>query len=245
LAAIAAAKKKCVVLALDTTDKTNKYSGVSPVVARGFLNDKVGSTIPFAVISSPDQTVRYAEITYKTLSAEAQTPKIITEAVEKMATTKSAIPSDTDQLVIFSSGGRYSSLYLTEVVSDTEFKFSRQPNMAGKGKIWDTTKGNPGLRRFAKRVMKIKSEVANAERQKRIDELMPKFEAERWTNTEGKIVQATFISLIDGNITIEVPRRKNPITFPLTKLNEASQDRAKELAKKVAEAEAEIKKLGK
>ena len=89
MAAISAAKKKCVVIALDVTDRDKRYDEISPLVARGFLDDKVGRTYPFAVIASPDQTVRYAEFSYKQLAAESPVKDAIKAATTEMEKTKS------------------------------------------------------------------------------------------------------------------------------------------------------------
>jgi len=242
LAAISAAKKKCIVLALDVTDRDNRYNGISPLVARGFLNDKVGKTYPFAVIASPDQTIRFAELSFKDLSAKANAADAVAAAVEKMESSQSAMPDSATQIAIFLKGGRYSTLYITEVISDTEFKFSMKPNSTG-GKVYNIADKSEGVKNYMKRLMELKSEALNAKREEMAKELMPKFELEPWTNTEGKAIKATFVSLTGEDITLAMPRKKNPSTFPLTKLNEASQTRAKELAAKVTEAEEKIKEL--
>lgn len=242
MAAISAAKKKCVVIALDVTDRDNCYNGISPLVARGFLNDKVGKTYPFAVIASPDQTVRYAELSYKVLSAKSSVPKIITTAVKKMETIQSAMPSKATEITFHGKGGTYNTLYVIDIQNETEFMFSKKPDST-KGKKYSITEKSEGVKRYFKRLMEIKNEAADIKRAELIKELMPKFNVEPWTNTEGKAIKATFVSLIDEDITLTIVRRKSPSTFPLTKLNEASQERAKELAAQITSAEAKIKEL--
>lgn len=242
MAAISAAKKKCVIIALNVTDRNGRYNDLSPLVARGFLNDKVGSTYPFAVIASPDQTVRYAELSFKDLSAKSNTSKSIKAAAEKMESLKSALPSNSEKMILFSEGGAYSHLYITDVISETEFNFSREPNSTN-GIIYNTKGKSKGFTRYIKRLMEIKSEAVKAETEKLIKELMPKFEVEPWTNTEGKTIQATFVSLADGQITLSMPRKSNPVTFALTMLNAASQARTEELTAEVTKAEEKIKEL--
>ena len=242
MAAISAAKKKCIVLALDSEDDKTGYDELSPIVARGFLDDKVGRTIPFAVIASPDQTVRYAELSYKDLSAKVKAPKAIDSAVEKMETIKSSIPDNATKLTLFLNGKSFINIYITDVISETQFKYSRQPDKTN-GKIYSTEGKSEGIKRFAKRIMEIKSEEVNAKREEMAKELMPKFQLELWTNTEGKAIKATFVSLAGENITLAMPSKSKPVTFALAKLNTASQSRAKELAAKVAEAEEKIKEL--
>lgn len=242
LAAISAAKKKCVVVALNVSDKDHRYDGLSPLVSRGFLNDKTGSTYPFAVIASSDQTVRYAELTFKDLSAKSNASKAITKALAEIETNKSAMPAKDTQLVINLKGSKYFVIYVTDVISDTEYKYSRKPNSTN-GKLSSTSEKSPGFKRYIKRLMEIKSVEATAKREQLVKELMPKFEAERWTNSEGKAIRATFVSLDGENITLIIARKKNPSTFPLNKLNEVSQDRAKELAALITQAETKIKEL--
>ena len=152
------------------------------------------------------------------------------------------MPTEKTALTIYGKGGSYFNMYITEIISDTEFKFSRQPSNAN-GKLASTSDYSAGMKRYIKRLSELKEEADKIKHAEKIKELMPKFELESWTNSEDKVVKATFVSLIDGNITIAISKRKNPVTFPVTKLSEVSQERAKDLAAKLAEAEAKIKEL--
>lgn len=55
-------------------------------------------------------------------------------------------------------------------------------------------------------------------------------EVETWTSSEGGDLQASFVSLIDGKLTVETATGKAH-TFPLKRLSQESQARAKDLAK--------------
>lgn len=54
---------------------------------------------------------------------------------------------------------------------------------------------------------------------------------EKWTNQEGREIEATFVSLKDGKVTLLLSTGKDS-TVPLDSLSEASQARVKELAGK-------------
>jgi hypothetical protein len=63
----------------------------------------------------------------------------------------------------------------------------------------------------------------------------PKSAPEKWTNSKGKEIEASFVKLADGKVTLHLTTG-NDYTLPLTELSEASQTRAKELAAKAAKA---------
>ena len=64
---------------------------------------------------------------------------------------------------------------------------------------------------------------------------MPKLSEEVWTSTDGRPLSATFVSLEDGKITLKHSSGQL-YSFELTRLNDESQARGKQIAEEIKEA---------
>lgn len=70
----------------------------------------------------------------------------------------------------------------------------------------------------------LPADVAYAKSLARLDR-----KPEAWSNPQGKVITGTFISMVDGNITLELENGKE-MSFPVSRLSEDSQKRAQERA---------------
>ena len=241
MAVVDAYKKKCTIIILEAKNKSIKDE-LSPVVASMFNDPKMGTTYPYAVISSPDQTVGYAILPYKVLYKENILKSTLATALEEFEQKKSQAIDPKEKLTFYikNKPGFRRFFYVEEVIDENSFLASHAPGK--KAKKTNINTFGSGAKRYLKRILEInesmKEEIAAA----KLEELMPKLEAESWTNAKGKSLKATYVSLIDGEITLQLARTKKDTTFDLSLLDETSQARAKELASLISNAIAEASK---
>jgi len=190
----------------------------------GSLNHpKMGRIIPKAVITSPDQTVVYAKMSYKQLQSSSSysiTSKKVKAALA--GNTPQADPSMTPMWNLKNSGRHYTGTFI-ELKGDETLVLKMKES--GKNSNIAMSQLSSGSQAYAKMLEKIRSGATDdAEKSTNSEHTV-----ETWESSKGgKTIRATFISLEDGKITLKKESNKT-ISFAIDLLSEKSQKRAQEL----------------
>lgn len=207
-----------------------------PPVYTGFYGSEMGNTIPRFVVTDPKSSTIWQKISYKKISGAAAkgTFRDVKRAVkaklkiweESAVGVEKNIPEG-ELRWTSSEGGRYYTGKFEKIEGDKVFLTGATRSMGVPLQNLSTV-----AQSYAKELGALQQ---SAREKKAIADKMPKLELEAWTSSDGNPLQATFTSLIDGKITI-VNAAGKTYTFPMERLNEASQARAENLAEQIKKA---------
>lgn len=194
------------------------WASVSPMVATGLNEPKMGDFIPKAVITSPDMSEIWGQMTYPDLK-EAKKYREMKKRVVAICEGESEPERNPDRVLYWSSKG-----------GDRYYVGSFQ-KVDDKGKLVLKSKEGKTMKvgfhllstnaaQFAKRLAGQGEKSAPA--------VEATLDYEDWTGSNGKVIKAKFVKLVDDKVTLEMESGKN-YTLPLDRLTKASQNRAKEL----------------
>lgn len=201
------------------SENVESLENLSPVVVGALNTASMGRTIPKAVVTSPDQNSFYASITYKQMKEPKNFRKANKQIKAALGGEQVEIPKDLVHNWV-QSGSR--TRYLGSFVEMKDDKNLVLKLTNGKNYSIPLAKLSAGSKAYA-RMLAGGGAGEGASKEE-------KTQTEPWTNTKGKVIQARFISLKDGKITLAMKNGKS-VTFDLALLSEESQKRAKELAK--------------
>ncbi len=172
----------------------------------------MGSTIPKIVATSPDNNKIWGRLKYKSIDERS---------LKKLRKNLSA--------------------YTSGKMEPEEFSFPlhwsvrEKPGSSWKGDFISFDEAHLMIKDPKGKTVKLKKErvgkvaLAYAEKMSKGSAPTEGFQEERWTSSGGKEIKATFQSLKEGQITLLLPNGKVS-SFPVSRLSEASQNRAHELA---------------
>jgi len=187
------------------------------LVAGALRHPKLGNTIPKAVIFSPDQGVLYAKLSYGQLKESREytaASKLVKAALE------GEIPITDAELIpvwhLKNSNNAYSGTFVelqkgkTLILKKGGADFSVPLSKLSAGSI-----------AYAEMLEKKRTDVVE-------EEMKPaKLGIETWrSSTEGKTIEATFVSLVGDKVTMKKKGGKE-MSFSLSLLSADSQERAK------------------
>ena len=132
---------------------------------------------------------------------------------------KSSGQPPADELIWVKADGKH---YRGRFVEVKAGRLRVQSEKFGKGSV-SLDQLSPASLAFAKRLSSMGTTAKPAPEQ-------TKPEIEAWTSTDGKVVKARFVRLEDDKLTVETAAGKS-YTFPLDRLDQKSQAKAKELAR--------------
>ena len=204
---------------------STRYESLSPLVAGALNCPKVGRTIPIAVISSPDQKEIYTKLSYSQLKKSKMYS--LTSKIVKKALKGEVPPADATVVPMWhlKKSRRYCSGTFVQLDEGESLTIASKKS-GGSQKI-PLSHLSEGAQAYAK-LMELQRTGASADGGS--EEKNTSHTVETWESSkDGKKMKATFISLSDGQITLKKDNGKS-ITFPLTKLSDKSQQRAKELS---------------
>ncbi len=186
-----------------------------PPVAFGALRAKsMGNTIPKLAVLNSQASKVWEKLPYKEISEKRL--KKLKNAVAKYQSGKAIPPehSDVDLTWVTKNGGAYVGELVEILPNALRLK-------GKKGKIINAPFKNlsPLSIAYAKQIIG----------QSDSEETTASPAMETWIGNNGKSIQATFIALTGDQISLELKNGKTS-SFPLSRLAEESQKRAKELA---------------
>jgi len=183
----------------------------------------MGRTIPKAVITSPDQTVVYAKMSYKQLKSSSSY-SITSKKVK--AAQKGDIPKPDATMIPMwplKNSDRYYTGSFIELKENKILVLKMKDG--GRQSNIPISKLSEGSQAYA-RILQEKQTAA----QSTTEDSAPKYTVEAWKSSKGgKVIQGTFVSLEGGKITLK-KENDETVTFGIELLSEKSQKRAQELS---------------
>ncbi|GEM_PF-4178722 len=197
---------------------------VSPVVLSAFSNKSMGNIIPKVVITSPDMTEVWGTITYADMQ-ESRTYRDMEKQVKALLANpnaeKPAQPSSIFWTLNDNSNQGYRGAF-EKLEGDTLYLKLSNGNVSP----FPLSDFVPGAVLYAKAKAgasdpSVSTPVSAASSSQTA--FVP------WTGSNGKVIQAAFVSLKDDTVQLRSPVGAI-YTFPLSRLSPESQARAKEMA---------------
>ncbi|MCP5536821.1 MAG: hypothetical protein H7A51_11405 [Akkermansiaceae bacterium] len=194
---------------------------LSPVVVGGLYANSMGRTIPKVVVASPDQTQLFAAMSYAQTKNEKAFRTVDALVKAALAGDVKGGPKDAiEKWPLLKSGNMYTGRFV-------EFKEDKNLLIlkANKGKPMKIPfqKLSAGSKAYARLMAAGGPEAAKPQAP------ADGYPIESWESAKGgKSIQARFVSLQDGKITLK-KSDGSQVTFSLTLLSEKSQQRANEL----------------
>ncbi len=212
-------KSHSVIVFIQSEDE-NRWDPFGPMVVTGFSEKKMGKIIPNAVITSPDMSEIWAQMSYEDLKVE-RPYRNIKKQVDGILKGETKPENPPDRPIYWPVKGK-SSYYLGCFVGlDNGSLRIKMPQSGNSSTIpLDLLTDNCAV--FARSLAggdPAASPQAAAGGS-------PALEA--WTGSNGKTLQARFVSLAGDKVTLEMEDGKT-YTMPLERLAEASRKRAKAL----------------
>jgi hypothetical protein len=192
------------------------------MVVTGFSEDHMGNTIPKAVITSPDMSEIWLQMSYAKLRTESsyRDAKKQVDAILKGGPKPESPP---DRHIYWPLKGK-ESFYIGSFAG-LDDKGNLRLKMLKGGKV-----SSIPLDRLSAPCATLARTLAGgkpAAGPQSAANQTPVLES--WTGSNGKTLQARFVSLADDKVTLEMEDGKTH-TLPLDRLAESSRNRAKELA---------------
>ena len=210
--------KKHAIVVYINTEKPQAKEHLSPIVMAALNTESMGSLIPRAVITSPDQRTYMASIDYKSMKNKKTFKNANKKVKEALAGKTTEMPKDA--IISWTLTGK-NNYYKGDFV-----KIENDKNLVLK-----TPEGNEisvPLEKFTQGAQAYARLLAGGDEEKTTGSKKT-HELESWTSTSGKQIHARFLSVKNGKVSLEMTDGK-VVTFSLTKLSKDSQKRAKELA---------------
>ena len=203
--------------------KKDGETAMPPPVVTALRKPTMGTFDPRLVLMSADLTETFAALGNKELVGNdaRDTYRDLKETMRtKLAAWKPSGKPPADEFIWIRTDGRH---YRGRFVEVKDAKLHVESTKFGKGSL-RLEELSPASRAYAEQLASVGTPQAQNSGK---GESEPKFE--NWTSSDGKVVKARFISLQDGKLTVETATGKS-YTFPLDRLGEKSQARAKALA---------------
>ncbi|MCU0751814.1 MAG: hypothetical protein MUF86_07000 [Akkermansiaceae bacterium] len=213
-------KSHSVVVFINSEDD-NKWADVGPMVVTGISEKKMGNLIPRAVITSPDMSEIWGQMKYEELKVEGPY-RGIKKQVDAILKGE-AKPENPPERPIYWPIKGSKEFYIGAFV-DLADNGGLRLKMESNGKMATIPLG-----RLTGNCAVLARTLAGRE-----PEAKPQPEAsqapalESWTGSNGKTLQARFVSLADDKVTLEMEDGKT-YTMPLERLAGSSRERAKTL----------------
>ncbi len=202
---------------------------LSPPVFTALNEDSFGNTIPWAVVMSPDLTEPWDKVKHEDMTnAKAY------RAVEKSVKARLAQPVDAAPATPAAAGERGSvfkwflnsgQMYIGSFVRASENSLYLKTPEGHDQKVPLAELG-PGVREY---VNSLKKQAAGGSAATGDPAATKSAQPEKWSNTSGKVIEATFVSLQNGQVTLQLPDGK-PAKVALTSLSPESRARAEAAA---------------
>jgi hypothetical protein len=211
--------------------KTENIAQLAPPFFTAF-QDVGKPSLPVVLIGTPTEDEVWVTVNGTELSdgkhkkALRQTAATVKLKADPYFASKTAVPpvKPGDKMLLWGKAdgkGQYKGKFLA-----LEGDNIRVANPAGEQGSVPLSDLNPAGIRYAKF---IGGESAPESAAAPAEEKKPAAAVERWTNKDGKELQATFVSLANGKVTLRSAAGKDYV-LPLESLSAVSQARAKELA---------------
>lgn len=213
--------KKHAVVVYVNTKKLEARESLSPVVMGALHAESMGNIIPKAVVTSPDQRTYMTSIAYKSMK-EKKTFRDANKQV-KAALAGNSIEMPKDAIMSWSLSGK-NGFHKGEFVKlqDDKTLIIKSPERGDYAIPME--KLSKGAQAYARLLAGGGKEEAATSTTSDDQHAL-----ESWTNASGKQIQAKFLALENGKISLEMKNGK-VVAFDLTKLSKDSQQRARELA---------------
>lgn len=188
----------------------------------------MGNTIPKVVVTDPKSNEIWDSIGYKAINEKRlkETKGNIKEHLEGWSESDPPTIPKSNIKWLTPSGTHYQGKFVG--VKNGALMIV-QPNKKKPMKL-NFSKLSPATVSYAKKLAAIAREEAIAAK-------MPTLADEAWVSTDGRPLNATFVSLEEGKITLKGAGNQ-VFTFDLDRLNDESKARAKKIAKQIADAQA-------
>lgn len=201
------------------SNEGDRFELVYPTVSSGFNAPGMSNTIPKVIITSPDMMTVWKILDYPDLQKDrtfSDVSKTITAICAGTAT-----PELAKDAVLYwylpSSSRKYIGSF--EKIDD---KGRVVLKLSGGFQAFTEKELCAGAINYARNLAGKTSENSDS-----VEAIA--FKEEKWTSSDGKTLVATFVSLIDGKITLRKTTGKDS-TFSIKRLSQESRKRAEELA---------------
>jgi hypothetical protein len=198
-----------------------RWADVGPLVVTGLSEKKMGNIIPRAVITSPDMSEMWGQMKYEELKVEGPY-RGIKKQVDAILKGEAKAENPPERPIYWPIKG--SKEYYIGAFAGLGDKGGLRLKMESNGKI-----ATIPLERLTENCAVLARALAGRE-----PAAKPQPEAgqtpamESWTGSNGKTLQARFVSLADDKVTLEMEDGKIH-TMPLERLAGSSQERARTL----------------
>jgi hypothetical protein len=213
-------KSHSIIVFLNSKDD-NRWEKLSPWVVTGFSEEKMGKIIPKAVITSPDMSELWGQMSYQDLKQDAPY-RGLRKQVDAILKGEAKPDHPADRFIYWPLKGK-GSFYIGSFVG-LDDKGGLRLKMLEGNKLQTIP-----LDRLSDPCASLALKLASREAATGpVDAAGGSHAIEAWTGSNGKTLQARFVSLEGDSITLEMEDGKTH-TLPLERLDEASQLRAKAL----------------
>lgn len=205
-----------------------EISELSPPVLSALHAKKMGNTIPKAVIASPDLTQAWGLLNHDELG-DSKSYREAKRAVKDIMSGKAEAPASEDPEMMHWGIKGKSSFYkgVFKGVTDKD-EVTLKTDMGSTINLPLDQLGG-GAASYA-RNLAGKSKPAEESGTPPVTPEVPVLAIEDWESADGKVIEAKF-EAIEGDRIALVDAAGKRFVFPLTRLSEESQTRARELAK--------------
>ncbi len=203
------------------SDKNDpNLSTFSPLVVAELVDPKLGRVIPQAVVTSADMDVTWSTLTYDVLKQE-RGYREVNRKLKAIRKGEVTVERNPDQILRWQLKGRNSGYTGSFVGIDSKGRLEFKDK---SGKVY-----RKPMNVFAESAANFARFLAGQEAASggAVSDVV--YGIEPWTSSDGKVIQAKFVSLGDDKVTLETDKGKS-YTLPLSRLSEDSRERARELA---------------
>ncbi len=209
------------VIVLINSEDDKRWTDVGPLVVTGLSEKKMGNIIPKAVITSPDMLEMWGQMKYDDIKVEGSY-RGIKKQVDAILKGEAKPENPPDRPIYWPIKG--SNEYYIGAFVELGDNGGLRLKMESNGKI-----STIPLERLTENCAVLARTLAGREpaaKPQPNDREAPAMES--WTGSNGKTLQARFVSLADDKVTLEMEDGKT-YTMPLERLAGSSRERATKL----------------
>lgn len=208
------------------------FADLSPPIRGAFYSEGMSNSIPRVVVSSPDLVEIWGKMDYKELFDDGNF-RDLRKAVDAIQDGEAEAPEAREFRWTQSDSDRYWGGSFVRHETEKNAVILKKPE-TGKNFSIAVDRLAPGARNYIGLMSEI--HASRAEEAHR-EAALSAIQTESWESADGKKIEARFVSLVDGKLTIEKGEAGQQFTLPLDRLAAPSQARAKEIAASLVPAE--------